>query len=326
MPNHDIIVIGASAGGGETLKHLMRDLPGDLPAAVMVVVHVGQQSPGYLPLILAKAGKMPVKTAQDQESLRPGHIYVARTDHHLLVERERLRVVRGPKENRHRPAIDPLFRSAAWSHGPRVVGLVLSGTLDDGTAGLWAIKSCGGMAVVQDPADALFPGMPENALRNVEVDHCLPLAQIPALLTELAHQPIKEMPPVLAPERLKTETQFAMLEKEMQDMKGMGKLSAFTCPSCNGSLWELQDGELIRYRCHVGHAFSTESLLAEQSETVETALYAALRALEEKAAILRRLAERYQNQLPSFQADYEGRAAQLDQQANAIRSLLNQVG
>src|SRR3954470_2925577 len=186
MPSHDIIVIGASAGGVETLKALVRGLPAELPAAVFVVLHVAPGGPGYLPQILAKAGPLPASFPEDGEAIANGRIYVAPPDHHLLLEPGRVRVVRGPKENRHRPAADPLFRSAAWAYGPRVIGVVLSGTLDDGAAGLWAIKSCGGVAIVQDPEDALFDEMPASALASVDADHVAPLEELPLILAELA--------------------------------------------------------------------------------------------------------------------------------------------
>lgn len=324
MPGHDIIVVGASAGGVETLKHLVRDLPRDLPAALMVVVHLSPQSPGFLPAILERAGALPARAPKDYEAIEPGQIYVAPPDRHLLVEQGTLRVVHGPKENRHRPAIDPLFRSAAWMYGPRVAGVILSGTLDDGTAGLWAVKSCGGVTVVQDPVDAMYPGMPANALRSVQVDHCLPLEKLPALLIALAHEPAKSAQEYPVPENVKTETKFAMLGQDMKDMDKLGIPSTFTCPACHGSMWELKEGDLVRYRCHVGHAYSVDSLIADQSEVVEDALFAALRALEEKAGILRRIGSRYAGRQPLTKGDYEARAAQLDQRANVLRELLAQ--
>lgn len=198
---------------------------------------------------------------QDHDPLELGRIYVAPPDRHLLVTQGYLRVIQGPKENRHRPAIDPLFRSAAWVYGPRVVGVVLSGMLDDGTAGLWAIKTCGGVAVVQDPDDALYPGMPVSALRNITVDHCLPLDQIPALLTTLTRQPAKNSREYPVPETIKTETKFVMMGQDMKDMDKLDTPSAITCPACHGCMWELRDGELMRYRCHVGYAYSVDSLV-----------------------------------------------------------------
>src|SRR4051812_33241997 len=215
MQSHDIIVIGASAGGVETLKQLVAGLPAELPAAVFVVLHVTPNGPGYLPRILEKAGPLPVCSPKDGDGIANGRIYVAPPDHHMLVEPGRLRVVRGPKENRHRPAVDPLFRSAAWAYGPRVIGVVLSGTLDDGAAGLWAIKSCGGVAVVQDPEDALFGEMPASALACVDADHVAPLEEIPLLLAELVRSPATGAHDPAVAEKLKIEDQSTMMDRGM---------------------------------------------------------------------------------------------------------------
>src|SRR5689334_11676330 len=226
------------------------------------------------------------------------------------------------KKNRHRPAVDPLFRSAAWAYHSRVVGVVLSGNLDDGTAGLSAIKACGGMAVVQDPAEALFSDMPFNALRNVAVDHQLTIKQIARLLNDLANRTTPDASDhVSSP--IQTEVEFIKMTKEAEDMSQLGgNPTAFACPSCHGALWELQNGNLTRYRCHTGHAFSPESLLAEQSDAIEQALYSAFRALREKATALRRLAARFDN-MPELQRDYELRANDAEKSADSIRDLLN---
>ena len=290
MPGHDIIVVGASAGGVEALVTLARGLPADLPAAICVVLHMPPQSPSMLPDILNRAGPLRAMHARDDMVVKRGHIYVAPPDHHLLTERDRVRVVHGPRENRHRPAVDPLFRSAARAYGPRVLGVVLTGTLDDGTAGLQAIKQRGGLAIVQDPAEALYPGMPRSAVENVAVDYCRPLAEIAPLLARLAHEPASEeiAPPV--PEEMAQE--IAVTEMDMDAMTGddrPGVPSAFSCPECGGVLWELRDGELIRFRCRTGHAYSPESVLAEQADGLEEALWVALKTLEEHASLTRRL-------------------------------------
>lgn len=321
MPNHDIIVIGTSAGGVESLSRLVATLPADLPAALFVVMHLSPESPSQLPEILAKKTSLRVLAAVDQAPIEHGRIYVASPDRHLLVERGRMRVMRGPKENRHRPAVDPLFRSAAWSYGPQVVGVVLSGTLDDGAAGLWAIRSCGGIAIVQDPADALFPGMPASAILSMDVDHRQPLDRIGLVLTLLAHEPIAQSE-FHRPEKLKIETEFAAMERDITDMSKLGRPSPFTCPACRGALWELQEGNRLRYRCHTGHAFSADSLLAEQSEAIEQALYSAMRALEEKAAAYRRMSEQLGNRYPNLDQKYQSEARELVKQANEIRRML----
>jgi len=325
MQGHDIIVIGASAGGVQTLKELVQELPEHLPASLFIVLHTANQGgDSLLPAILERKGPLPAQAPVDKTPFEKGRIYVARPDHHMLIERDVIRIVRGPKENRHRPSVDPLFRSAAWSHGPRVVGVVLSGTLDDGAAGLWAIKTCGGVTVVQDPAEAPYSGMPTSALMTLRVDYCLPVKRIAMLLGELAHRSVKGSGPPQGIDRLKTETKFATLDRDMEDMEQLnGDPSVFSCPTCQGTLWELKDGEdMLRYRCHVGHAFSMDSLLAEQTDYAEKAIYSALRALQEKAKALRRIAERFESRFPDIHARYQQEAGQLDESAEVIRQLL----
>ncbi|HMF55355.1 MAG TPA: chemotaxis protein CheB [Pyrinomonadaceae bacterium] len=209
MSGHDIIVIGASAGGVEALSNLARNLPVDLPASVFIVLHVPAQTPSILPQILSRAGPLRAAHAVDNEPIRPGRIYVAPPDNHMLVERDYVRIVRGPKENRYRPAVDPMFRSAARNHGTRVVGVILTGALDDGTAGMRAVKSRGGKTVIQDPKEALYSGMPGSAQMNVKIDYCLPLAEIAPLLARLAHEPAEEEGACLVPDDLETEAKIA---------------------------------------------------------------------------------------------------------------------
>ncbi|HJV65340.1 MAG TPA: chemotaxis protein CheB [Geomonas sp.] len=321
MQGHDIIVIGSSAGGVEALQTLVQELSPHLPAALFIVQHIAPDAPPLLAAILDRKSKLPALFPADNSPFQPGHIYVAPPDHHLLLEGDHMRVLRGPRENRHRPAIDPLFRSAACSFGPRVVGVVLSGTLDDGTAGLWAVKSCGGKAVVQDPSDALFPCMPRNAMAHVEVDHCLPLVQIGGVLTELARTPVgKETGAV--PDQVSIETKAAMLQSDIGDMRSIGKPTAFSCPACHGALWELQEGIIRRFRCHVGHSYLPDSLVADQSEQIGSALFAALAAMQEKAAMLRRLALQVGDALPKERQRYEELAAQEEEQAEVIKRLI----
>jgi two-component system chemotaxis response regulator CheB len=324
MPGHDIIVIGGSAGGVEALRELTRGLPPDLPAAVFAVLHVTPAAPSALPEILSRNSALPARHAVDGEAIEYGRVYVAPPDHHLLVESERVRVVRGPKENRVRPAADPLFRSAAKFYGPRVVGVVLTGALDDGTAGLAAIKRRGGVAVVQDPEEALYSGMPRSALENVAVDHCLPLAGIAPLLGRLAMAPAQEAAAYPVSEFLEVETRIARNEEaDMEDVGKLGTPSAFTCPECKGALWELNDGELLRFRCHVGHAFSIESLAADQTEQLESALWAALQSLEQNAALLRRMAARARERNHQISLmRYEDNVQRVERHAAVIREVL----
>lgn len=291
----DIVVVGASAGGMEALQEMVRGIPRDLPAALFVVWHLpaGLRFT-VLPTVLTKAGGPPARLAVDRMPIEPGTITVAAPDHHLLLERGFVRVTKGPKENRFRPAIDPLFRSAAYVYGPRVIGIVLTGALDDGTAGLWTIKMRGGMALVQEPGEALHPSMPMNALQNVAVDHALRLAQIGPLLGRLVREPAPNPPELSMDEQAKTKTEVRIAEEAgglEENILQYGELSPFTCPECHGVLTMLRDGKLMRFRCHTGHAYSSSTLLDEVSEQVEMRLWDAVRALDETVMLLNRLGE-----------------------------------
>ena len=293
---HDVIVIGASAGGVEALTALAQRLPTDLPAALFIVLHVPAYGTSVLPSILNRHGPLPAVHPRDGEEIRPGRIYVAPPDHHLLLDPGRVRLTRGPAENGHRPAVDTLFRSAARAYGPRVQGVVLTGTLDDGTAGLQAIKMRGGIALAQDPEEALFASMPRSAIENVPVDYVLPLAPLAETLVRLAHEPALERRDPVPTETetetetdIETETGVAEFDMAALETPREGNPSTYACPDCHGVLWEVLDGDLLRFRCRVGHAFSPETLLATRSENLEGALWTALRALEESAALADRL-------------------------------------
>jgi two-component system chemotaxis response regulator CheB len=319
-----IIVVGGSAGGLQAVEALLAQLDPALPATIFVVLHQSASSPGTIPTILARSSGLPIVSPTNRSPIRSGQVYVAPPNAHLFLERGRVRLLRGPLENSQRPSIDTLFRSAAVAFGPRVVGVVLSGTLDDGTAGLEAIKACGGIAVVQLPEEAAHPDMPANALEAVAVDHCLPVAEIARLLGRLASDgaPPEVAPPV--PERLKLESEFALLTRNINDMEGIGPLAGYVCPACNGPLWKVEGGHVLRFRCHVGHAFSAETLLAEQGLAVERALVTALRLLEERARAGRQLARRGLSGRSTDAHGFQARARELDETAAVLRRLVVQ--
>jgi two-component system chemotaxis response regulator CheB len=324
MPGRDIIVVGASAGGVEALATLARGLPADFPAAVFMVLHVPPHGTSVLPKIISRAGPLPATHAWDGEPIQPGRIYVAPPDRHMLLKLGHVRVARGPTENSHRPAIDPLFRTAARQYGRRVIGVVLSGLLDDGTAGLLAIKERGGTAIVQHPDDALFSSMPRSALENVAVDHALPIAEITAVLKRLASEPLPKLAEAAAPAEMRVEADMAELELDaLENRHRPGAPSGYGCPACGGALWELRDGDLMRYRCRVGHAWSPDSLLAEQSGGVEAALWSALRALEERASLARNMSARAgQRGTDSIARKFADQARESETDARLIREVL----
>jgi two-component system chemotaxis response regulator CheB len=324
MAGHDIIVIGASSGGIESLISIARGLPADLPASVFVVLHIPAQSKSSLPQILTQAGPLRAVHPENNEAIEPGRIYVAPPDCHLMIDDGHVRLVRGPRENHHRPAVDPLFRTAARFYGPRVVGVVLSGALDDGSAGLVAVKSRGGVAVVQDPAEALFPDMPRNAMEAAGADYCVAKTQIAPLLVRLASEKVALENSGLVTGTMKKETKIeAMDMSAIDDENRPGKPSVFGCPDCGGTLWELETNELLRFRCRVGHAFGSDGLLARQSEALDDALWAAFRALQENASLARRLAERSRQQKSEALAQtFDERAEIAAARSEVIRALL----
>lgn len=288
MANRDIITIGASAGGVEALMALARTLPGDLPASVFVVQHVAPEQPSAMAELLSRSGPLAVEVTQDRMEFRPSRIYVAAPDRHLMIDRSYAYLTRGPRENLVRPAVDPLFRSAAVVHGPHVIGVILSGSLDDGTSGLGAIKRCGGVAVVQDPEDARFPDMPQSAVEHVEVDYTVPLSQMGDLLTQLAAgAPGTPTPP----------SSELLMEVEISRAGGgsaglldeIGDLAALTCEACRGPLWEIRNEKIVRFRCREGHSYTAKTLLSEQRDGIEQSLWAAVQTMDERVRVLERL-------------------------------------
>jgi two-component system chemotaxis response regulator CheB len=321
MANKNIIVIGASYGGIEAMRELVGGLPESFSATILFVQHLSPSNSSILPQILTDAGSLPVSVPTDFEPLKSGHIYVAPPDHHLLLEQGYVRLTRGPKENRFRPSIDALFRSAAYAYGPRVVGVILTGMLDDGTAGLWAVKDRGGTTIVQDPKKAAAPSMPQSAMQYVEVDYSLPLSGIAPLLKELAHTPAVEEGAYAVSERMKIEVEIAKedtaIDKGIQDLF---ESSNYTCPECHGVLLQLKEGELLRFRCHTGHAYSAGTLLEEGQKMAEDSLWGAIRSLEERILLLRQLAENLErNKRGVDAAALSQEIEKAEQKANLVR-------
>lgn len=322
----DTVVIGGSAGAVEAMQRLAARLPEDLPAAVFVAIHRSIEQPAYLPEILAAAGPLPAVRAEEGMTVERSRIYVAPPDRHLLVGMGHMHVRRGPRENRTRPAIDPLFRSAAVAATSRVIGVLLAGTLDDGTAGMLAIKRCGGTGVVWDPRLSPYGDMAESAIRAGAVDHICPLEEIPALLSRMVALPAA--PAEEPPDSLRMEALIAAQELRMEpDRNLLGMLSPLTCPECHGALREIDDEGFLRFRCHTGHAFSAESLRAAQSEAWERALYDALRAQEEQLALLRRMTlDAVGRGHVASARSYEARARSYEEGVQIIRGLLQPAG
>jgi two-component system chemotaxis response regulator CheB len=320
MAHHDVIVIGASSGGVEALSKVLSSLPAELAAAVFVVLHVNPDAPSYLPAILNRAGRLPAAHAVDQEPIRRGRVYVAPPGMQTYVHRGRIAVRRGPIENLHRPAIDPLFRTAAHHYGPRVIAIVLSGALDDGAAGLAAVKRAGGVAIIQDPDDAAFPSMPMHALERVEPDFCVPVDQVGDLVVELVASGVGDTLP--AEVALETVDE-APTPQEAHASEELGPPAQITCPDCSGSLWEIEEGTSVRYRCRVGHAYSEEAIARAQEASVERAMWTALRAVEERVALLEKLAQQAERRGQNgVAAVFRERAHAVGQDAATIHNLI----
>ena len=336
MNNHHVITIGTSAGGIKALKTIVKQLPTDFSGSIHIVQHLSNEFSSNLTSVLARVSKLPVAFAKDRELIESGRIYLAPPDFHLILERDRVRVIRGPRENRMRPAIDPLFRTAAVAFRSYATGVILTGMLDDGTAGIQAIKACGGMTIVQDPDDAEYSSMPKSAIANTKVDLVLPLQEIAQVLIER----VKQTPAIVAeiPDDLELEAPISF--KAITDphiMKQIGEPVAHSCPSCGGPLWQLGNNDytnilsnnknsLLRYRCHVGHAFTGRTLIEEQNEATEKALWIALRTLEERGRLLKNMSDRYAEAGSKALAEshYE-RATEAIESSTLIRNLIRSL-
>lgn len=316
----DVIAIGASAGGMAAIRELLDALPADLPATVVVTLHLSSSmDPVRLPRLLQQAG-LPTAYAQEGDRLVPGQVLVAPPDRHLIVDAESVRVRAGPPENRARPAVDAMFRSVACSHRGRAIALVLTGYMDDGASGALPIRRCGGVVIVQDPQDAAVPDMPRNTLAVLDPDHMAPLRAIPALLAELVGSPAGSMEPP-TPELALEVRIAAQNETSIEEADRLGQRSGLACPTCHGTLWEVDETRQVRYRCHTGHAFTARALERSQMDEIERALMGAMRALDERSRMLRRLARETRSGYEAANL-LEKRAVQATQQANSLRRLL----
>ena len=304
--DYAIVVIGASSGGVNALKELVSKLPSDLNAAIFIVWHMSPTIEGILPKVLNRLNSsFHATNAIDKEPILPKKIYVAPPDKHLLIEKGRVRLTRGPKENRFRPAVDPLFRSAAFNYGERVIGIILSGALDDGTAGLWTVKYYGGTAIVQDPEEAEVRGMPESALRKVDVDYCVTITAINEILA--TWKPKQEVKNEMLEKDKKTEAEIRIASEENALALGImeiGELTPFTCPECHGVLAALKDGNIKRYRCHTGHAFSADSLLSSITERIEENIFSAIRGIDESVMLLNHVGDHFAEKNETKVASY----------------------
>lgn len=320
----DLIVIGTSAGGLEALDQLVAQFPAGFPASIFIVQHMAPENTGEALLDrLSRNKAFKCKIAVDGATFKQGEIYIAPPDSHLLVKATKLLITKGARENRYRPAVDPMFRSAAVTHGPRVIGVVLTGMLDDGTAGLIAIKKCGGVTIVQDPEDAAYPEMPQSALNNMKVDYCLPIAGMGPLLEKLTRQRLGKTKPI--PTDIQTEASIAeRVLSSVDQVNSLGNQVPYNCPNCGGVLWEMNNPDLLRYRCHTGHSYTAAALLTGQSEKIEETLWVSLRMFEEHKNLLNNMGQKASG--PNTKKSYLQRAKDTQVHIERIRAMILSPG
>ncbi|WP_043615584.1 chemotaxis protein CheB [Nonomuraea candida] len=321
----DVVVTAASAGGVEPLRALLSELPADLPAAVLVVLHMPPRGKSVLADILNRAGPLKAFPAEDKETVRPGRVYVARPDFHLLVSDGRVRLSRGPRHNGHRPAADPLFMSAALDAGPRAAAVVLSGALDDGAKGCEAIDRYGGAVAVQEPAECAFPGMPGAAMRAVPGAPALPVRELAGWILRQSRTPVN------GEGRVHDDDIRREIEQFLREVPGLGEpggeLIAFSCPECNGPIYEQKNATTQRYVCRVGHAWSGDSMISAQSDAVERALWVAIQRLEERLRVLDRMHRAAEERGQSVSMRYLHEEEERTRDAlNTIRMLQSRIG
>jgi two-component system, chemotaxis family, protein-glutamate methylesterase/glutaminase len=317
-----IIVIGTSAGGTLVLPKLLAQLKHDMNVAVFIVIHMPKRSVAdMLVRRLQKYTALKCKIPANQESIKPSHIYLAKPDHHLIVKEEKVLLGKGPMENRYRPSIDTLFRSAAAEFDHKVIGIVLTGLLEDGAAGMVSIKRSGGTLIVQDPNEAEYPDMPNAVLNNVKVDHVIPVEQMGTAIAKIIAKPPKKSK---IPGDVKKEAQIAeRVQIGIDQLSRISEHSVFSCPDCGGGLWEMTSNGNTRYRCHVGHGFSENGLLASMEATTEAALWTAMRIIEERRNLLKKLAEKEKsNGSKTVAARYKQRIKELSLQIDQLKKVL----
>lgn len=321
----DTVVVGTSSGGIPALRRLLGALPADLPAAVLVVMHQGRLA-GQLDAALRRASSLPLAFVSGDEPIEEGRVYLAPPDRHLIVTGDTVRISAGPREMRTRPAINPLFRTAAAARGGRVVAVQLTGLLDDGVAGLEAVRRCGGVTLVQDPEEADYPEMPQAAVDAGLADHVAPLERLADLLERLVHESAPTA--ITIPADIAIEARLSAGEPSRPaSSERIGEQVPVACPDCGGPLWQTGEGPAMHYRCHVGHSLSARAMLEAQADGIERSLWVAVRSLSERASILRKLAEGSSGRNDVVAEDYRERAREAQEHSeNARRFLLSLQG
>jgi len=319
-----LLVIGASAGGTAILPEVIKQLPDDKTISVMVVLHLSKSSVGELLVNrLQKFTSFKCKIPIHEEPLRAGHIYLAMPDHHLMVKENKILLGRGPLENRYRPSIDALFRSAAVAFGSRVIGIILTGMLEDGASGMYAIRNCGGVCIVQDPEEAKYPDMPQAVLNVVKPEFAVPVSEMGQAIKKSIAMAANRKKGKIPPEIVKEAEIAERVNIGIEQVEDLGNLSKISCPDCGGSLWEMNDNGFTRYRCHVGHAFSENGLIGSMEVSAESTLWIALRMLEERKNLLKQLADREKKRgKRNLATTYLDRSRELEAHAQKLKEIL----
>lgn len=327
MEVNSVVVIGGSAGGYQAVADLMAHVPPDLDTAFFVVVHISRKSVGaILVQHIQRNTSYICSLAQDNEQIKKRHLYVAPPDFHLIVKNGHMRVVRGPHENRWRPSIDVLFRSAAAAYDSHTIGIILSGLLDDGTSGMSAIKRSGGICIVQEPHDAEFDDMPHNVLNNVAVDHSVPVAEMGYVLDDIFSKPFLNGKLQKIPDDVKIESEITERRiTDMNELEKIGTRSNYSCPDCGGALWEIKDDVIPRYRCYTGHVFTGNVLLEKQAEELEESIWISIRMLEERRNLLQLMIKRHAS-VDDEENNVSEKVEELGKHIERLKSLLITIG
>jgi len=318
-----IIVVGASAGGFKAVSELLSVTPANLNTAILVVVHLAQTSQAYIiQQYFEKNTSYKCLIPANNETIKAGNMYFAPPDRHMLVKDGKIKLINGPHENRWRPSVDVLFRSAAAEYNSRAIGIVLSGMLDDGTSGMWAIKRCGGVCIVQEPADAEYPDMPTSVINNMEVDYRVPVKEMGYILDDVFSKP--EPDSVDVPEEIKLETEITeRIVSDIDELTKLGTHSNYTCPDCGGGLFQIKNEPGLRYRCHTGHVYTAEILLNKQNEQLEESVWISIRMLEERRNLLLQMAAKTPpDKANAYQQGQINRANELNMHIERMKALL----
>jgi len=317
-----IIVIGASAGGFKAVSELLSVTPANLNTAVLVVIHLAQASQAQvIQHYFEKNTTYKCIIPANNENITSGNVYFAPPDYHMLVKEDKIKLIKGPHENRWRPSVDVLFRSAAAQYNSKVIGIILSGMLDDGTSGMFAIKRCGGICMVQEPADAEYPDMPMNVLNNMEVDYRVPVEEMGYILDDVFSKP--EPKPVEVPPEIKLETEITeRIVSDINELTQLGTHSRYTCPDCGGGLYQVNNEPLLRYRCHTGHVYTADTLLQRQNEELEQSVWVSIRMLEERRNLLLQMAAKSTGKADSYKQAQHDRANEINLHIDRLKGLL----